>query len=287
MKTLNERALLVSLNISQWTARKFDKRATEGVVSRAGCVDNAARVNKNLLPDQAALDTVIKKSGEIRGWFLARTLPWAQEGQRLLKSDQYIPFTGDMRAMKSDWWRCVDAFVEAYPELRARAAHSLGNLFNRDDYPDQYDLKSKFNIDVVCMPVPDVSDWRIDVGDEERRRLEEDLQARMDKAAKDAMSSAWQRVYDVVARAHERLADAKNIFRDSLVENAVELCAILPGLNITNDPALEAMRREIEGSLCRYNPDTLRSDPLVREETADKMSELMAKMSGLYGVAAA
>ena len=41
------------------------------------------------------------------------------------------------------------------------------------------------------------------------------------------------------------MADPKKVFRDSLVENARELCELLPKLNMTDDPNLEAIRKEL------------------------------------------
>ena len=40
---LSDKALLVQLNISQWTARKYDKRATEQVAQQNGSASQAGR----------------------------------------------------------------------------------------------------------------------------------------------------------------------------------------------------------------------------------------------------
>lgn len=284
IKTLSERAMLVSLNVSQWSARKYDKRETELVAARNGIDMGVARVNKSLLPMDGPLDAVHKKTSEIRAVYAKHTMPWTQEGIQILKADQYIAFTQLMRPLMDEWEKLVRDFVEAYPIMRHQAERMLCGLFRADDYPSN--VIDKFRIGLNFAPVPDVQDWRVDVGDEERERLAKHIQARLAEAQSTVMTEAWKRIYDVISRAHERLANPDNIFRDSLIENAVELCSLLPGLNITDDPELERMRREIEGSLCAYNPDTLRKDPAVRQDTADKMAELMAKMGAFYTPAA-
>jgi len=63
---LNDRALLVQLSISQWTARKFDKRVTRDVASSHGTTIDVGRYNKVLLPMNDLLDRVHKKSTHIR-----------------------------------------------------------------------------------------------------------------------------------------------------------------------------------------------------------------------------
>ena len=53
--SLTNKALLVSLNISVWTARKLSKSESEEVIRRHGAVDGAARVNVALLPGSESL----------------------------------------------------------------------------------------------------------------------------------------------------------------------------------------------------------------------------------------
>jgi hypothetical protein len=76
----------------------------------------------------------------------------------------------------------------------------------------------------------------------------------------------------------EKLADPKAIFRDSMVENAKEICALLPRLNFADDPNLEAMRQQVEASLIKH-PEALRNDPDLRRDTAAEAKAIMDKMS--------
>src|SRR5690606_35105548 len=89
MSSLSSRAILVDLDISQWSARKLDKRETDEVLFRNGASRRAARVNKSLLPGAQSLEAVMKKATEIRTWFYERTLPWSGSA-RILRSDAYF-----------------------------------------------------------------------------------------------------------------------------------------------------------------------------------------------------
>lgn len=282
MTTLSERALLVNLRVSQWSARRLDKRETAAVAIKHGTVNEVARVNKNLLPFAADLERIHKRTGSIRTEFYKRTLPWSQEGVQILKADAYIDFTRDFRGLMDEWRSDVDEFVGNYPTLREEAKLLLNSLYDEADYPEPEDVRRKFNIDMHFYPIPDRADWRVSVGDAEMQELQDSIEERVKSSVGEAMRDAWKRVYDTVSKAHERLADPKAIFRDSLVENAVELCKLLPSLNLTDDPDLETMRKQLEGTLCRHNPDTLRSDPRVRSDAAAKMVELMGKMGAFY-----
>jgi hypothetical protein len=282
MTTLSERALLVSLNVSQWNGRKLDKTETADVVRRHNAVKNAARVNKDLLPNATSLQAIHKKTGDIRTFVYKRSAPWA-EGMQIMQSSGYLDFMQEFRRLKSEWDHLVDVFVGEYPKLQSQAQFSLGSLYDPVDYPHVDDLKAKFSLDVRFMPVPNAADWRVDLGDEAISDLRSSVEAQVKAGQEAAMRAVFERIYDVARKAHERLSDPKAIFRDSLVENAVELCELLPSLNITGDKRVDGLRKVLAASLGKHNPGTLRKDPKVRKDTADAMKKVMDKMSTFYG----
>jgi hypothetical protein len=63
-----------------------------------------------------------------------------------------------------------------------------------------------------------------------------------------------------------------------MVENAKELCALLPRLNFADDPDLEAMRQEVETKLISHHPDALRNDPILRSNTAVAANDISRRM---------
>lgn len=280
--SISNRAMLVNLQISQWTARKLDRAETTALNARHGLTIEAGRVNKNLLPMAAELERVHQTTSFIRKDFAKRTLPWGLEGVNILKADGYMEFTGVVRKWRDDWESAVDGFLHAYPTYHAEAKDLLNGLFREEDYPHVDDLRRRFAFNIRFMPVPDQQDWRVDIGDDALAAIKAQLQADITETMGSAMQAAWQRVHDVVSKAHERLKDPDNVFRDTLVENAVELCSLLPSLNITDDPDLEAVRQTLERSLCKHKPDTLRDDLAVREGVTNQMAEIMAKMKGAY-----
>lgn len=280
--SLSNRAMLVSLNISQWSARKLDKNETVAVRNKHGATSKAARVNKSLLPGAYKLEQVQKIAGEIRTWFYRNTLPWGRDGMAIIKSENYLAFMANMRAFRSRFDQAVNDFVADYPSMVVSAQYDLGTLYNSADYPAAHEVASKFKLDVSFLPVPDAADWRVDVGDEAMAELRKQISDEVTRSQAIAMKDAWRRLYEVVEHASAKLTDPKAIFRDSLVNNAVELCAVLPSLNIANDPDLERMRRDVEQALCKHNPGTLRKDPRVRSDAAKKLSDIQKKLGSFY-----
>lgn len=274
---LSDRALLVQLSISQWTARKFDKKVTQDVASTHGVASSAGRYNKALLPMNDLLDRVHKKSTYIRTKFYENTLPWGMEGTMMLPSANYLNFVTDFRKEKGEWLHLVSEFKNNYDQLRMNAQRLLGSMYNSADYPTGYELDKKFSIDMAMFPVP-ATDFRVQIASDELSRIQQDVEARVKDAQQQAMKEVWTRLYDRVKNMAEKLADPKAIFRDTLVDNLRDQCDMLTRLNFADDPNLEALRSEVEGSLLKH-PDALRNDPDLRRDKAAEAKAIMDKMS--------
>lgn len=279
---LSDKALLVQLSISQWTARKYDRKATEQVAIQNGTNLNAGRYNKSLLPMNDYLAHVHQKATLIRQKYYANTLPWGMEGTQMLPSANYLNFMTEFRKEKGEWQMLVNDFLANYEGLKVDAQRLLGSLYNDSDYPSTAEIANKFRMDMAVFPVP-TNDFRVQIADEELASIQSDVERRVAEAQQKAHQDVWQRLYDRVKHMAEKLADPKAIFRDTMVENTRELCALLPRLNFADDPNLEAMRQQVEGSLANNHPDALRNNPDLRRDKAAEAKAIMDKMSVFMG----
>jgi hypothetical protein len=283
---LSQSAMLATLKVSAWSARKLDKAETRLVSARHGLAwEGLANVNKNLLPGANALDLIKTKTGEVRLKFYTETLPWNDQGSRILPARSYLRFQQEIGAMLEDWRSLVDGFVRIYPTLRENAKSHLNTLFNATDYPDAREIEAKFNIDMRFMPMPDAGDWRVALDDGEISKLRAKVEADMRAVQEHAMRDVWARVKDVVDKATERLAQPDAVFRDSLVSNARELVELMPALNLTNDPALEQVRVALENSLASTTPHELRNVPSARRETVRSLGDIEKKFGAFFAAA--
>ena len=280
MAQLSDRALLVQLNVSQWTARKGDKKATKQVLDTNGAAGKTGNFHKHLLPMSDSLANIHAMTGDIRKEFYTNTLPWGLENTHMLPTTNYLSFMTTFRKRKSEWDVAVRKFIVDYPHHQTMAQRSLGGLYNPDDYPHVLDLQRKFTMDLVVMPVPP-NDFRLQLADDELAGIHADIQRRIEESSGLAMKEAWQRLYDRVKHMVERLAkldDPKSRFHESTLEHVTELCTILPRLNFTDDPHLEAMRQEVEGKLAGLSKDAVVNDPVFRQTKIDEASDIMARM---------
>lgn len=280
--SLANSAVLVQMTISQWTARKYDRKASNTVANAHGVSSQVGRYNKALMPGTQSLAQIHALSGAIRNKYLANTLPWGIEGTRILPSENYITFMNELSKDISDWKSLVSAFVSSYPLLKVQAQRDLGSLYSDADYPPVNTIREKFNIDVAVFPVPS-TDFRVAIQSEEIERIKADVERRVQTAQVEAVKELWDRLYKRVEALHERIADPSNTFRNSTLENLQETCDLLTRMNFSNDPQLEAMRKEVSDALAKHHPDTLRLDLTVRRETANKAEEIMRRMRGYMG----
>lgn len=282
---LNDRALLVQLSISQWMGRKLDKKASKSVTDDAGASRDAARVHKTLLPGCDELSNVHSMTNVIRTKFYDNTLPWGLDGMQVLPSSNYLAYSTDYRKDRNDWYSLVSTFLGAYEIAKWNAEndkrHTLGALYVPTDYPTAKELEQKFSMDLAIFPVPS-TDFRVQIASEELTRIQQDVEARVAKAQSVAMQEVWQRLFDKVKHIADKCADPKAIFRDTMIENARELCELLPRLNITDDPNLEALRLEVESKLI-HHPDAIRNNPDLRRDTATEAKKIMDAMGVFMG----
>lgn len=276
---LANKALLVHLTISQWTGRKLDKKATETVEQTHNTKGKVGNYTKQLLPGAKELENIQRLASSIRAFFYSNTLPWYSDGSRILSAKNYLDFTNEFRTKKSDWDQAVNQFISEYPALREHAKNTLGDLFIDAEYPNPLYLSGAFNCEISFMPIPAVQDFRVDLLDSEK----EAFLNRMQEIETTATKDCWNRLFDVVSKAASKLNQPNAVFRDSLIENITEICALLPKLNVTDDPNLEAMRQTVESSIATYSPDQLRQSKFDRDNAARQLDEITSKMSAFMG----
>jgi len=276
-------AMLVELSISTWTARKLDKRVSTQVDLDNGAKTKVVNANKNLMAGTGVLDTIVKYAANARAWHISQTLPWTDNGSRLLPMSNFMNYKEQLGELETNYEALVDKFIVAYPSLVSAAAFQLGNLFDRNEYPDESSLKRKFKFTYSFFPVPTAGDFRIDINEEAKAEIMANCNSAYEDRLNNAMREAWSRLHDCLSRMSERLTDnadgSRKIFRDSLVENGVELVSMLKHLNITQDPSLEQARRELESAIGHHSLDSLRDNSNAREAVKLKVDTILSKFN--------
>lgn len=278
---LSDRAMLVTLHIHVWTARKYDQKISDEVATQHSAIsDDVGRYNKKLMPQSAKSYHGVRLIGQrIRAYHDEQTLPWGENGVRILPAANFMDYTNEMRTMRADFESGTSSFFAEYPALRQHAKSVLNGMYDPEDYPSEIEIKDKFGIDFAIYPMPDEQDFRVELGDEQVALIRDQITRQVESASQLAMRDLWKRLYDVVGAMTVKLSSPDAVFRDSLLSNIHSLCSLLPKLNITNDANLEAMRQQIANDLGRHLPDALREDKTLRAAVAKKAAEIQTTMA--------
>lgn len=282
MNTLQDKAMLVRLSISQWTARKFDKNVTAKVAADYNANENVGRYNKVLVAE-SAIKTIQRTANDARSYHYEQTLPWGDDDSRLLPAANYLPYTRRMNELRARFEGAAEDFIAAYPSLVEDARTRLNGMFSIADYPVTSEIRRRYSFNVTVNPLPAAEDFRVTLQAAEVEQIKIDIELRTGEAQQRAMIDLWNRLHEAVEHIAAKLSDSDAVFRDSLIENVVDLCELLPRLNVLQDDKLETMRQDVEKKLCSYAPQVLREDEVIRCEAASTAKDILSAMSGYMG----
>lgn len=280
-------AMLSRLTVTQWTARKMDRKASEKVNADAGATRDAGRYHKALIAGEA-LSAITGAVAEARAFHYARTLPWLDDGARILPAGGYQGYSEGMHDIRLKFEAAVESFLSAYPEFVDASRARLGTMFDSEEYPTAHALRGRFTFGVRILPMPDAGDFRVNISEATAQAIRSDIESSTREALQGAMRDAWNRIVEQVGTMSAKLAaytpavgdtKATGIFRNSLVENVRELVEILPTFNLTGDAFLASTIERMRRELCTITPERLRDDAAAREDVAASAASILADVS--------
>jgi hypothetical protein len=275
---IGSNAMLVDLNISMWTGRKMDKKVSEEIDATKSTKARAGNYHKKLLAGSDKLEKVQKIATAVRTWNYQQTLPWSDGGSRLLPMKSFFDYKATLGNFENQYNQAVEDFLVEYPQLVSSSAFTLGDLFDRGEYPTAEELRGKFRFKYVFCPVPDAGDFRIDVEEQAKNELQQQYKDYYESKLADAMKDAWDRLHETLTHLSDRMDytdENKKKFWDSTITNASELCSLLTSLNITNDPKMEQMRQKLEKALSGVDASDIRESEAIRTSVKSKVDEIL------------
>jgi hypothetical protein len=283
---LNEKAFLMQVNRRMYSPYMHDKE--ESIKFGAG------NVTKHLFEGQ---DNLVKETNKafnaVYKYVNDMTVPWAT-GVRLLKSELYLEVSTEFRnlvgvansavdKLAANW----DAEVQQDYNRMLRIAHAKGkpNIANINDYPDVQTLRSKYSIGVQFMPVPtaDGFDPRLGVTEEHMASVNERVSDAQANVAKYVINQLLEPMSNAVKKLQVNIGDKNSFFRDSLIDNMVEVADRMGRINVSDDPVVADRIRDLRSLVGTYakDIDVLRNSQSVRSKAATQIDTLVGQMAGL------
>jgi hypothetical protein len=278
---ITERAMLAAVHISIWTAVKHDRKVSRDVADQHGAHQAAGRYNKQLLRGADKLDDLRTLAGQIRQYFYKITLPWSDEGFRLLPSNFYFDLMARMREFEASFEQGVDSFLAVYPQYIDQVRPELNGLFREEDYPAAEKLREKFGVKLEILPIPSGGDFRVQMSAEEQARVSREIDANVRLSLTRGTEDLWKRLREVVSHMVDRLNEPESRFHASLVTNVVDLAEILPRLNVNGDADLNRFAEQIRQRLCDHSAQDLKKHDLLRVAAATDAANIVAQMDGV------
>lgn len=269
--SLKEKVMIVNLTISQWGARKYDKGATKEVED-AHQAKEAGRFNKVLMASDT-LTKISKIGNKVRVFHYENTLPWGDNGDRILPTEKYFTYISELGSLKMEFNSLCDQFIDEYVEEKERSKKRLNSLYKEADYPQPESIRKKFDIGVNFMPIADGNDLRVNMSESVINTIKSQITRELENRINSATTDILDRLRKAVSRMADTLQDKDSVFRDSLVGNIESLVENLPSLNFNNDPHITEVIGYCENLV--VDPERLRTNRKFRFEIADKAKQIL------------
>ncbi len=217
--------------------------------------------------------------GRIQDYWHSLTLPYVEDGVRLLRKSDLDEFDQRMKSFREDLQEAAHALQQSRWELIEQAKDRLKKLFCAADYPP--DLSQFFSVewDYPSLQPPNyLKDLSPEVYEQEQQRIA----ARFDEAVRLAEDAFAQELADTVAHLADALAvgeDGKpKVFRDSAVNNIKEFFDRFKTLSIGSNAQLDQIVEEAKQVIAGVTPGQLRQGKGLREEIRTSMQQIEQKI---------
>jgi hypothetical protein len=266
--------MIVDLQLSRWSGTKTDPKASKQLTADANAKDGSAIVSKRLVPKEAFTD-IVTACNALRAHMSKHTLPWSDNGQRIMTRNIFEIFMSGYGELERQFNAAVAEFITVkYPQARDQASFRMGDLFVESDYPTIEELHRKFQVTLDIDGITEPDDFRVALPQQELDKLKASMEESIQRRLGSAMHDVWLRIAELLEHYIEKIGDEDAIFRDSTVNNLIDLMNILPGLNVTGDPKLREIRQRIMATIGSYTPNDLRKQDTLRATAAKEAREI-------------
>lgn len=285
-QSLSTRAMLVKFTCKPWRAQKFDKKASAAIAAANHAPADQGRYTKQLFAKGTAdaYTNVTQTTSAIMSEHYRQTLPWLDNGLRILPSANFLHYAEFVRESRPRFEGAVAAFLPVYPTLKEHARNSINGLFNESDYPAPADMPKLFTFDCRFYPLPTGQDFRADIADEAIAEIRQQVETETNNAVSAATLELCQRVHDalthLVASAKDAGQPGHRFHADAHASKIIALVDVLPRLNLTADPEIDRIRDAI--AALAITPAALEA-PINRQQIAHQAEKIANDMAAFMG----
>jgi hypothetical protein len=290
MAQLRDKALLIELNLKKWSGVKTDKSLRDELADNHSIDETRLTVNKKLT-NSPILKEIKKIDGKIRtdviysgAGYSGYCLAWDNQGTYLLPIELKDRFEKDFTGYQNDREKLVKDFVKQYDSIVAEAKTDLGTAFNLSDFPDRDEIEGLFECSIYKKPIPSSDDIRVNLPANEIAELKANAKAEEDAKVEKITGAVVDKVKGVCKHFADKI-DSGETFRDKTVEKLIELCEVLPALNINGDASIQAVHQKAMDTFYSRDltADKVRDDKELAKELSDTAKDIVSDLDKKVG----
>jgi hypothetical protein len=281
MSTFINKVLCVGLRTSCLGTTAQDREATEEVLAKNGAQRGSMRVTKSILTD--AIKPARQRRAAARKWFNSVTLPGVSDDLRITTPARLADIQKEITRIRDedyDW--LMNVLIPNYDRYKDDDRIKLNGAFDPSLYPEPQDLHQHFQVILTVTDMPQ-GDWaRVQGLDAAaRQQMEDQYQKMVGQIGTQARNEVMRKMAQLISHIAEKLGnpDAK-AFHESTFTNLKEYLAIVPDLNITMDPQLEAIRKEAAERL-DYSMKMVKDSEFLKEQAASAAKDILKKFGAI------
>jgi hypothetical protein len=302
MTALNEKAMLVSLDISYWRATTTNRRATDTAAASLSTSAPWLGVTGKLIPKETLEDLrrIVgqarnyldgKSVGAADGKYLPGGLPHWEPPYRILPSSHGFNerVLRNLGAFKDKFNEEVEKIRRVLPDAIEQAKRDNPEIAGQYCFPPVDDIiAEKFGFQWQLDIIPDSGDIRVEASKE----FVAELRASVNERANSKLNEVTAHTVRTVIEVARHLADsldqydpddkAKSPFRDSTVDRVRDLVPVIRALNINADAQIDKAVTDLLAAVGNKSAKQLRTDTEDRKATAAAARKVADNIDSIF-----
>ena len=161
-------------------------------------------------------------------------------------------------------------------------------MFDRNNYPDVSQLRSKFSIKLFTADVP-LHDWRCQISADLAEDLHNNYARQTQTIIDNILLKQSEQVVNVLTSLSHScgvdevmgkdgvMVQKRRKIYESTFEKAINLCETFREFNLTNNVELETCRASLEKVISNVTCDALKNNEVIRESVKEDIDDILAK----------
>lgn len=265
------------------TQRKLSDAQTKQAADTFHAATDLVTASKRLIDTKNTTYRVLTTlKSQASAYWRSMTLPYPQEGVRLIKQVDIGAFEARMREYKEQLVVAAANLQLEYEAIKVAAREKLGDLYNPNDYPPS--LEGVFDLRWEYPPV-EPPNYLMTFNPELYQQEQQRVQHRFETAVVMAENAFAEQLQDMIAHLIERLTDepdgTKKKFQNSAIENFKEFYDNFRQMNIRSNAQLDTLIQRATDIVSGVDVKDLRKNNNLRQNLTQQMGEVKTALDSL------